>query len=61
MHTAIKLAQLGWTGHVIRMPDKPLPKKVFLWRITDGKTLSRWPEDRLKASLKNLDIPMGSL
>ena len=30
MHTVLKLSQLRWTGHVIRMPDERLPKKVFL-------------------------------
>ena len=29
MHTVLKLAQLRWTGHFIKMSDGRLPKKVF--------------------------------
>ena len=29
MYTVLKPAKLSWTGHVIRMPDERLPKKVI--------------------------------
>ena len=53
MHTVLKLAQLRWTGQVIRMPDERL-KKSLLWRTTRGKALSVWPEETLQRHPQSL-------
>ena len=59
MHTVLKLAQLRWTGHVIRMPDERLPKKVFYGELQEGKRSQggqkKRYKDTLKASLKDFD------
>ena len=64
MHTVLKLAQLRWTGHVIRMPDARLPKKVFYGELQEGKRSQggqkKRYKDTLKTSLKDFEIPMGS-
>ena len=63
-HTVLKLAQLRWTGHVIRMPDERLPKKVFYGELQEGKRSQcgqkKRYKDTLKTSLKDFDIPIGS-
>ena len=48
MHTVLKIAQLRWTGHFIKMPDERFPKNVFYKRTTVGKALSRWSEETLQ-------------
>ena len=64
MHTNLKIAQLRWTGHIIRMPDVRPPKKVFYGELKEGKRSQggqkKRYKDTLKASLKDLDIPIGS-
>ena len=64
MHTVLQLAQLRWTGHVIRMPDERLPKKVFYGELQKAKRSQSGQKkrykDTLKASLKDFDIPIGS-
>ena len=68
MHAVLKLAQLAQlrlTGHVIRMPDERLPKKVSYGKLKEGKKRFQGNQkkrynDTLKASLKDFDIPIGS-
>ena len=64
MHTVLKLAQLRWTGHVIRMPDERLRKKVFYGELQEGKRFKGGQKNRykdtLKASMKNFGIPIES-
>ena len=64
MHTVLKLAQLRWTGHVIRMPDERLQKKVFYDKLQEGKRSQGGQKKRYKdtnkTSLKDFYIPVGS-
>ena len=64
VHTLLKLAQLRWTGHVTRMPDERLSKKVLYEEVQEGKRSQGDQEkrykDTLKASLKDFNIPTES-
>ena len=64
VHTLLKLAQLRWTGHVTRMPDERLPKKVLYGKLQEGKRSQggqkKHYKDTLKASLKDFNIPIES-
>ena len=64
VHTLLKLAQLRWTGHVTRMPDERLPKKVLYGELQEGKRSKggqkKRYKDTLKASLKDFNIPTKS-
>ena len=55
-------AQLRWVGHVVRMDDSRLPKKVFFSELSQGSRNQGGPakrfKDSLKASLRNCGIPI---
>ena len=60
VHTLLKLAQLRWTGHVTRMPDERLPKKILYGELQVGKRSHGGQKKRYKdtliASLKDINI-----
>ena len=52
VHTLLKLAQPRWTGHVTRMPDERLPKKVLYGELQEGKRSQGGQKERYKDTLK---------
>ena len=60
IQTLLMKTQLRWAGHVARMPDCRIPKKLFFGELQDGKRSLGAPKkrfkDTLKASLKAFGI-----
>ena len=52
VHTLLKLAQLRWTGHVTRMPDERLPKKILYGELQVGKRSYGGQKKRYKDTIK---------
>ena len=51
LHTLLKLAQLRWTGHVARMPEERLPKKILYGELEMGKRFHGGQKKRYKDTL----------
>ena len=64
VHTLLKQTQLIWTGHVTRIPEERLPKKILYGELQMGKRShdgqKKRYKDTLKASLKDFNIPTES-
>ena len=64
IYTMLKQSQLRWAGHVVRMPDHRLPKKLLFGKLEQGKRSQVGPKkrfkDNLKASLKAFNISHGT-
>ena len=64
VHTLLKLSQLRWTGHVTKIPDERLPRKVFYGdrqevKRSEGGQKKAY-KDTIKASLDDFNIPTKS-
>jgi hypothetical protein len=64
VHTMLCRSQLRWAGHVVRMQDERMPKKLFYCELLHGKRSLGGQKkryiDTLKASLKNCAINLDS-
>ena len=64
MNVSSETAQLRWTGHVSRMPEERLPKKILYGELEMGKRShggqKKRYKDTLKASLKDFNIPRNN-
>lgn len=60
IHTMLMQSQLRWAGHLARMPDHRLPRKIFYGELQQGKRSiggqKKRYKDTLKASLKAFNI-----
>lgn len=62
--TMLRQSQLRWAGHITRMPDERLPKRVFYGELQHGARSQGGQKkrfkDTLKASLKDFGIDHNS-
>lgn len=52
VHTLLRKAQVRWAGHLVRMPDTRLPKRLFYGELVEGKRSHGGQRKRFKDTLK---------
>ena len=53
IYTILMQSQLCWAGHVARMPDNRLPKRLFYGELQQGKRSHGGQKKRFKETLKH--------
>lgn len=48
VYTLLRKAQVRWAGHLVRMPDTHLPKRLFYGELAEGKRLRGGQRKRYK-------------
>ena len=52
IHTLLRRAQVRWAGHLARMPDTRLPKRMFYGELAEGKRSQGGQKKRFKDTFK---------
>ena len=52
IHTLLRKTQLRWAGHVSRMPEHRIPKRIFYGELAEGARLRGGQKKRYKDTLK---------
>ena len=48
----ISKQQLRWSGHLVRLLNERIPKRIFHKQLADGRRLTHKPKKRFKDCLK---------